>query len=69
MRTVEHHTSADTYRHSSRDEQLQRDHSIGPKPRTQPAGELLSTERGQGRQRSLAEQYGAAESGCIGSGL
>ena len=69
MRTVEHHTSADTCRHSSRDEQLQRDHCIGPKPKTQPAGEQLSIERGKESQRGLAKQYGAAESGCISSGL
>ena len=51
------------------DEQLQWDHCTRPKPKTQPAGEQLSIERGKESQRGLAKQYGAAESGCISSGL
>lgn len=69
MWTVKHEISADICRHSSRDEQLQWDHCTRPKPRTQPAGRQLSIERGKESQRGLAKQYGAAESGCISSGL
>ena len=72
MWTVEHEISADICRHSSRDEQLQWDHCTRPKPRTQPAGEQLSIERGRrasGASLSSTAQLsqGASAADCNGA--